>query len=82
MNRVWLKVVKARMEEAGGVSIFNPYLTLGNIWELTLEDGRVVHRRPRYKPLPKGSYRRGWQHRRSSEDALPPPKRVLEFIED
>lgn len=64
------------MIPASGVSIFNPSLALGNKWELTLEDGRHIEYPVRYKPQ-SGRIRKGWYNRRSYEDALPPPKKVL-----
>jgi len=81
-TRIWRKVVKSDMQTGAGRSIFPPYLPLGNMWELTLECGHIVHRQPRYKPLADtrrrtSSQRAGWFYRREAEDALPPPKRVL-----
>lgn len=75
-SRVWVKVISAELHEGRGNSIFKHWIQLGNEWELTLENGKKVMYPVRYKPQ-KGYVKRGWMHRRSSEDALPPPKKIL-----
>lgn len=80
-KRMWRKVIKSDLQLGCGKSIFPPYLPLGNVWELELECGHTIYRQPRYKPLEgdmRALYRRGgWFYRRSSDDALPAPKRVI-----
>lgn len=79
MKRVWRKVTESTLEYASGCSIFPPYLPLGNLWTLKLECGHTVERACRYtkhdsKHMSRG---RGYWHRRSYEDALPAPKKVI-----
>lgn len=68
-------VIKATLIEAAGRSLHRPHLLLGNKWELQLACGHTVYRRVRY--VGRAGERRGWLVRRSSEDALPAPRRVV-----
>lgn len=78
IEKEWVNVKEAIMCYAAGNSIFNVHLPLGNVWELVLEDGRIVNRPVRYKPAEPGKrYGRGWYRRRNADDALPAPKKVL-----
>jgi hypothetical protein len=74
MNKTWMKVVNAELIHAAGNSLSKEWLPLGNVWELTLEDGRVIMYPVRYTK--KAGGKRGWLRRRSYEDALPAPKKV------
>ncbi len=76
-KKVWRRVVSATIRKCGK-SLLNPYLENGNKWELELEDGRIINYPVRYTPQ-KGYINRGWTHRRSVDDALPAPKRVLVY---
>ena len=76
------KVVNAELH-SGGTSIFRTKLPLGSVWELLLECGCVVMRKPRYKPASEcerpymlGRNAPGWYSRRFPEDVLPAQKRA------
>lgn len=76
-GRTWVRVKEATLHRGAGNSIFKHWLRLGSTWELLLEDGRTVMRAVRYPPQKGKRTKRGWNHRRDPDEALPPPKRVL-----
>ena len=69
--------VKEAYVYSTGKSLFKPWHPLGHVWELRLECGRQVDRRPRYVPSEWARRTTTWGgHIRNVNDILPPPKQV------